>query len=331
MNRPLPIIGAPMAGGISTPELVAAVSNAGGLGFVPAGYLTPERTREQIRKVRELSDEPFGLNIFVAGAEDGDPARIARYARTLEPEAERLGVRLGEPRFEDDHYEAKLELAVEERPAVVSFTFGCPSKTQITRLRAVGIEVSVTVTCPEEAGLAAAMGADSLVLQGTEAGGHRGYFSDDGACGEYGLAALIAAVAECATVPLIAAGGIADRDGVAAVLRAGAQAAQVGTALLLAPEAGTAAAHREVLGGDAGTRLTRAFTGRTARGIMNRFIEQHDHDAVRGYPQVHHVTAPIRAAAKAQGDASALHLWAGTSYRSTRAAPAAEIVAELAG
>jgi nitronate monooxygenase len=331
VKRPLPIIGAPMAGGISTPELVAAVSDAGGLGFLPAGYLTAERVRDDIQKLRAITDAPFGLNIFMGGPDSADAAAIDRYAQTLRGEAQRLGVELGQPRFDDDHYADKLAVALQERPAVVSFTFGCPSEQEINELRAAAIEVCVTVTSPEEAEIAAAAGADSLVLQGTEAGGHRGYFNDDGSNPEASTMALIASISAQMTLPLIAAGGIMDRDGAQAALAAGAQAVQVGTALMLAPEAGTAAVHRSAFADTGGTRLTRAFTGRTARGIVNRFMDEHEADAVRGYPQIHHVTSPVRAAAKAQGDSSALHLWAGTGYRDARELPAGEIVAALAG
>ena len=331
MKRPLPIIGAPMAGGVSTPELVAAVSDVGGLGFLPAGYLSDERVRDDIHKLRAITDAPFGLNIFMGGPNTADAAAIESYAATLAGEAQRLGVELGQPRFDDDHYADKLALALAERPAVVSFTFGCPSEQQIAELKTAGIEVSVTVTSPEEAQIAAAAGADSLVLQGTEAGGHRGYFNDDGSNPEASTAALIASISAQTKLPLIAAGGIMDRGGVEAALAAGAQAVQVGTALMLAPEAGTAAVHRAAFTDTRGTRLTRAFTGRTARGIVNRFMDEHEADAVRGYPQIHHVTSPIRGAAKAQGDASALHLWAGTGYGDARELPAGEIIAALAG
>jgi nitronate monooxygenase len=190
--------------------------------------------------------------------------------------------------------------------------------------------VWVTVTDPEEAEQAAAAGADALVVQGIEAGGHRASFVDADGAGEYGLLALLALVAERTPLPLVASGGIASGGAVAAVLCAGAQAAQIGTAFMRCPEAGTAAAHRAALATRAPTRLTRAFTGRRARGIANRFLREHSAQAPVAYPEVHHATAPLRAAGRAAGDPEVLNLWAGQAHELARDLPAAELVAALA-
>jgi nitronate monooxygenase len=216
-----------------------------------------------------------------------------------------------------------------ERPAVVSFTFGCPDATVVARLHASGSDVWVTVTIPDEAEQAAAAGADALVVQGLEAGGHRGGFSDPPDAEEVGLLALLALVRARLALPLVAAGGIADGAAVAAVLCAGAAAAQLGTALMLTPEAGTPAPQRAALSQRGQTALTRAFTGRSARGIVNRFMREHT-EAPVAYPDVHHLTAPIRAAARAAGDAEAINLWAGQAHELARSAPAAEIVEAIA-
>jgi nitronate monooxygenase len=243
--------------------------------------------------------------------------------------AQRLGERAGEPRHDDDHLDAKLTLLEAERPAVVSFTFGCPEPATVERLQDAGIAVWITVTTPAEARVAAEAGADGLVVQGAEAGGHRGSFAST-AAGDIGLLALLQLVQAVTDLPLVAAGGIADGRGVAAVLAAGAAAAALGSALMLADEAGTSPPHRAALQGDKRTAITRAFTGRPARGIANRFMAEHDAHAPAGYPDVHHVTAPVRAAARAQGDADGINLWAGQAYALARSGPAAEIVRAIA-
>jgi nitronate monooxygenase len=326
----LPIVQAPMGGGPSTPELAAAVGEAGGLGFLAAGYRSVDAVRADLAKLRALSRRAFGVNLFAPPAAPGDPAAVARYAERLRSDAERRGVELGEPRHDDDGWQDKLALCVAERVPLVSFTFGCPDAAVLRRLREAGCETWITVTTPAEAGLAARAGADALVVQGVEAGGHRGSF-DPSKPGELGLLALLQLVRAETNLPLVATGGIADRAGVAAVLAAGASAAQLGTAFMLTPEAGTADAHRRALRGGARTVLTRAFTGRPARGIENRFIREHETAAPLAYPEVHHLTAPLRAAARAAGDPDGLHLWAGETYALARELPAAQLARELAG
>src|SRR3954470_8980435 len=307
----VPIVLAPLAGGPSTPELAAAGCNAGGLGFVAGGYLTAGALEERIAALRQLTQRPFGVNLFVPG-DPSDPAAYAGYTREL-----------GEPRFEDDDWEAKLALMERVRPDVVSFTFGCPSRAELARMG----ETWVTVTSPGEAAIALAAGADGLVVQGSEAGGHRGVFADTPGVTQYGLLPLLRLIET--ERPLIATGGIATGAAVAAVLSAGASAAQVGTAFLRAPEAGTAAAHRSALAHQPENALTRAFTGRLARGIRNRFMDEHP-DAPVAYPEIHFATAAMRAEARQRGDAEAINLWAGEAHALAQEKPAAEILAELA-
>jgi nitronate monooxygenase len=325
----LPIVGAPMAGGPTTPQLAAAVSQAGGLGFLAAGYKTPEALREEIATARALTDRPIGVNIFSAPPAGVHRTDIAAFARTLTVEAERYGVELGEPRFDDDAYDAKLEAVIAQRVPVVSFTFGCPSGTSVATLHEVDAAVWVTVTGQTEAAQAIQAGADVLVVQGTEAGGHRGYFDDQADHEELGLLAALRLIGARTELPLIAAGGITDGPAIAAVLAAGAVAAQLGTALLLADEAGTSPTQREWVTRTTPTRLTRAFSGRLARGIVNRFMDEHDRDAPRAYPEVHHLTTPVRAAARARGDGDAINLWAGQGHELARTGPAAELVRQL--
>jgi nitronate monooxygenase len=324
-----PIVQAPMGGGPSTPALAAAVSEAGGLGFVAAGYRSPDTLREDLAELRRLTSRPFGLNIFVPGAPYADAAALERYAEALRGEAERLGVQPGEPRHDDDRFEDKLALAREERVPVVAFTFGCPDAAVLSSLRDAGCAVWVTVTTPDEAAAAARAGADALVVQGVEAGGHRGSF-DAAAPGEIGLLALLQLVRAVTELPLVATGGIATGRGVAAVLAAGAAAAQLGTAFMLTPEAATSPAHRDALRGGARTAITHAFTGRSARGIENRFMREHEHEAPPAYPEVHNLTAPLRAAAREAGDADAFHLWAGQAHPLAEELPAGELVRKLA-
>jgi nitronate monooxygenase len=324
-----PVVQAPLAGGASTPALAGAVCEAGGLGFLAAGYKDPAAVRSDIAELRSLTGRPFGLNVFAPPGPAPDAAAIERYASELAGEAERYGVELGSPRHDDDGWHEKLELAAAERVPVLSVAFGCPERAVVERLHEHEVEVWVTVTKPEEARAAAAAGADALMLQGVEAGGHRGSF-DDAAPGDVGLLALIQVVRETGDLPLVAAGGIATGRGVAAALAAGARAAALGTAFMLAPEAGTSPAHREALRRGGPTKLTRAFTGRMARGIENRFMRERDASAPAGYPDVHHLTAPLRAAARERGDADGFHLWAGQAHALTRELPAGDLVKLLA-
>ena len=321
-----------MAGGPSTPALAAAVSSAGGLGFLAAGYKSVDVVERELAELRTLTPAgvPYGVNLFVpSGA--ADLAEVRTYADGLRIEAERRGVALGEPRWEDDGYAEKVDLLCQQRVPVVSLVFGCPSPSVVDRFHQSGSAVWVTITTVAEAVAAQRIGADALVVQGVEAGGHRGGF-DDIQPGDVGLLALLQLVhaAVGRNVPLIAAGGLSTGRGVAGALACGAAAAQLGTAFLLCPEAGTVPAHRAVIRhGDARTALTRAFTGRTARGIVNRFLLEHP-DAPSAYPEVHHLTAPLRAAARNQGDTEGFHLWAGQAYPLAEPVPATDLVLRLA-
>ena len=323
-----PIVLAPLAGGPATASLAAAVSEAGGLGFLAAGYRSAEAVREEIAELRDLTARPFGVNLFAPGPARGDGAALASYASTLAGEVQRYGVELGEPRHDDDRWDEKLALVAAERIAVVSVTFGCPSRSELDELHAAGCALWVTVTTAAEAVTAHDAGADALVVQGVEAGGHRGSF-DEEAPGEIGLLALLQLVRAVSDLPLVATGGIATGRGVAAVLAAGAAAAQLGTAFMLAPEAATSPAHREALVERGHTALTRAFTGRTARGIENRFMREHEPDAPNGYPEVHYLTAPVRSAARERGDADGFHVWAGQAHTLAAELPAGELVRRL--
>jgi nitronate monooxygenase len=315
-----PIVLAPLAGGPSTPELAAAVSNSGGLGFLGAGYLTADALGERVRATRALTDRPIAVNLFVIAGSPADPSVYRDYVSTLGSDA-------GEPRFDDDEFEAKVDALIADPVEVVSFTFGLPPADALERLRGVGSEIWVTVTTPDEAVRSAAVGADFLVVQGGEAGGHRGSF-DDSDDAVISLLPLLQLVRARVDTPLVAAGGIATAAAVAAVLTAGARAAAVGTAFMLAPEAGTSQVHRNAIASSTPTALTRAFTGKLARGIRNRFMEDHP-DAPRAYPELNYATAPIRATARQEGNPDLVNLWAGEAHSLARARPAAETVRAL--
>jgi nitronate monooxygenase len=324
-----PIVQAPMAGGPSTPALAIAVCEAGGLGFLAAGYKRAEAVREDIATVRAATSAPFGVNVFVPTAAPTEPESLRPYLAELAREAKGQGAELGEPRFDDDDWARKLDLLCEERVPVVSFTFGCPPGDIISRLHAHGVGVWVTVTKLDEAREAARAGTDALVVQGTEAGGHRGAFVDDEDAAGSGLIALLRVIGRDIPLPLIASGGIADGAALAAVLCGGAVLGQIGTALMLAPEAGTSPAQRALLNQPVPTRLTRAFSGRLARGMVNRFLLEHSATAPIAYPEIHHVTSPLRAAARKRGDADAFNLWAGQAHQLAQELPAGEIVRRM--
>jgi len=321
-----PIVQAPMAGGPSTPQLAIAVSEAGALGFLAAGYRSVEAVRDEIEAVRASTDRPFGVNLFVPTPAPADPACYYDFLTELEPEAERQGVQLEDPRFDDDGWERKLRLVCEQRVDVVSFTFGCPTDDVIAQLHAAQVAVWVTVTDPSEARIAHRAGADALVVQGTEAGGHRASFIDDEHAEGRGLLALLRLVARSVPLPLVATGAIADGAAVAAVLCAGASAAQLGTALMLTPEAATTPAQRELLPRPIPTRLTRAFSGRLARAMVNRFLLEHSASAPVAYPEINHATASLRAAARRRSDPDAFNLWAGQAHELAEERPAGELI-----
>ncbi|MBS9534808.1 nitronate monooxygenase [Mycobacterium sp. M1] len=331
----VPVVGAPMAGGPSTPALAAAVSDAGGLGFLAGGYRTPDQLADDITSARAQTAGPIGVNLFVPQPSDADLVLLDEYAELLAPLADHYGVDLGQPRFgDDDCWPEKLDVVADLRPTVVSFTFGTPQPEDLERLRDLRILTVVTVTSTYEAGIALAHGADALVVQGPDAGGHRGTFAPDVLPGSTPLHQLLAEIGHVhGEVPLVAAGGLSTAAAVRGVLDRGAVAAQVGTALLLADEAGTNPVHRAALTNPefGATIVTCAFSGRYARSLENEFTRTLADLAPVGYPEINHLTGPIRAAAVADGDPHGTSLWAGTGFRDIRPGPVAEIIAALIG
>lgn len=327
-----PIVVAPMAGGPSTVELAVAAAKTGAFGFLAAAYKSVETLQAEIDAVRSATAEAFGVNVFVPGHPTAQPTQTSAYLASLHDDAVRLGVALGDPSWDDDGSDAKIEALLASPPPLVSFTFGCPEPSVVEAFHAAGAFVAVTVTDMEEARLAESCGADCLCLQGIEAGAHRGCFTNDGPIGRgLGVRELVSAASRATELPLIAAGGIARADDVAEVLRAGAVAAQCGTAFLRCPESGARAAHKDALADSrfTSTAFTRSFSGRLARGLVNQFMLAHD-DAPAAYPEINNAIRPLRAAAAAAGDVDRMSLWAGTGFRQAAEHPAARIIEQLA-
>ncbi|OZC85488.1 oxidoreductase [Rhodococcus sp. 06-1059B-a] len=320
----IPIISAPMAGGPSTPELAAAVSRAGGLGMLAGALLDLDAFAAKVDSLREVL---FGVNLFLP--DDPSGADVDAYADRIAPWLEKYDAPRGELTRRDDFYPEKFRWLVQNPVPLVSSTFGTFDAAEVAALHEVGTEVWCTVTSAREAEEAEANGVDALIVQGPEAGGHRGSF--DGSAPEEPLAELLEVVRRASALPRIAAGGLMDGNDVAPLLKSGAaHAAQLGTAFLNTAEAGTRPVHREQLTATEETAVTRAFSGRPARGIVNEFMRDHSGDAPLAYPDLHYLTAPMRAKSGAAGDPSALSMWAGTGHRRARAASATDLMAEWA-
>jgi nitronate monooxygenase len=330
----LPVVAAPMAGGPSTPALVVSVARAGGLGFLAGGYKTNALLAEQITAVRRRT-ALFGVNLFVPNIVPLDPTAFHRYAEELAPLAGRYDIDLlgASPVEDDDDWEAKVALLEKQPAPVVSFTFGLPPTDVVRRLQRVGSRVVQTVTSPDEARQAAEIGVDGLVVQGCHAGGHSGTFNPAEPVRDVPLDALVGSVRDEVQLPLWAAGGLSSAADVDAVRSAGAEAAVVGTVLLRTPESGATTAYKTGLAdpGLTETVMTRAFSGRPARGLLNEFIVRYGEKAPLGYPAIHHLTSPIRKAAAAAGDFSHINLWAGSGFARATQEPAGEILRRLAG
>ncbi|SEK49632.1 nitronate monooxygenase [Streptacidiphilus jiangxiensis] len=330
----LPVLAAPMAGGPTTPALVVAVAEAGGLGFLAAGYKTPEAMDAEVTAVR-AEGVPFGVNLFVPNPVPVDPEAFRRYAGALEPEARALGVPTqawGSAIVEDDDaFAAKIDVLRAAPVPVVSFTFGVPRPAVVAALRGTGTFVLQTVTSAAEARVAADAGVDGLVVQASAAGGHSGTLTPAVVPAAVPLPDLVRQVRSAVPLPVLAAGGVATAEAVTEALGAGALAVAVGTVLLRSAEAGTSAPYRAALADPTrrGTVVTRAFTGRPARALRNTFTDRHDTTAPGGYPAVHHLTGPLRRAATAAGDPEWINLWAGTGHRHATDEPAARILARL--
>ena len=333
----LPIVQAPMAG-VSTPALAAAVSNAGGLGSIAVGSADVEATRRLIRETRALTGRPFNLNLFCHRPPRRDPAREARWLETLAPRFRSFGAeppaRLAEVYRTFVGDETMLALLLEERPPVVSFHFGPPPRAAADALRAAGVRLLASATNLDEARALEAAGADAIVAQGYEAGGHRGVSDPDAPDDRLGTLALTRLLAARCRVPVIAAGGIMDGAGIAAALALGAGAAQLGTAFVGCPESSADAAYRAALASPAAahTVMTRLISGRPARCLQNRFTELAaavDEGTLPDYPLAYAAGKALATAARAAGETGFSAQWAGQGAPLARFLPAAELVAAL--
>ena len=329
-DLPIPIIQAPMVGA-SFDALAVAVSGAGGLGTLAIATLAPGEIGPAIAGVRAQTDAPFGVNLLMAPKAAPTPSELDTALARLAPWYQALGAPLpAAPNQFAQDFDAQFAAVVEAGPPMASFTFSILTEAQVAALRAAGTLVVGTATTVAEARAWAAVGADGICAQGFEAGGHRGHFLAEVEASLVGTMALVSTIRAAVDLPVIAAGGIMDGRGVAAALALGASAVQMGTAFLLADEAVTPAPWRGAVGapGDDATRLTRAFTGRHARGIENRFMREMQavQDAVPAYPVQNRLTQPLRAAATAAGDPEMLSLWAGQGVGLARPGSAGEMV-----
>lgn len=329
-----PIIQAPMAGGATTPELVSAVSEAGGLGFLGAAYLTAEAIATTGDEVRRRTPRRFGINLFAPLPEPA-PGDVSRMLDLLAPVHASLGLSPPEaPNAPPSSFDTQLEAVLATDATVFSFTFGLLPEGVVDRLHARGILVMGTATTVDEALQLEGSGVDAIVAQGSEAGAHRGTFGASFEAAMIGTIALVPQVVDAVRVPVVASGGIMDGRGIAAALVLGAEAAQLGTAFLTCPESGVPASHKRAIldAHEHATRLTRAFSGRPARGLANRLMDliDGDADAIAGFPVQNALTRSVRTAAAAAEDADHLSLWAGQGVRLARSLPAAQLVATLA-
>ncbi|WP_157201544.1 nitronate monooxygenase family protein [Massilia sp. Root418] len=331
---PHPIIQGPTAGGGNTPEQVAAVSNAGALGSLAASLLSPDALRSQVTAIRALTDRPFLLNFFVQGTPAPAAADVQRAKDLLKPVYAALGWdELPTPAKWCEDFAAQFETLLELRPAVASFTFDILTPDQVARLHAAGIAVIGTVTTIAEALAWQAAGADAVVASGVEAGGHRGTFIGAQKDATLTTFELLPAVVAAVRIPVIAAGGIMDGKDIKRVLATGAKAVQMGTAFLVTNESGIHPAYKQALltAGERPTRQTRAFSGRYARGLENRFMltMAEVELEVPAYPVQNALTGSIRAEAARRGDTEWMSLWCGSSVDRARGMPAARLVETL--
>jgi nitronate monooxygenase len=323
-----PVIQAPMAGGITTSKLVVEVSNAGGLGMIGAGYMTPIQIREQIKEIKPLTSEPFGINLFVPNEFTYTKSEVKSAIQKLQPIRTQLHINkennIDIPTCNQvmETFNEQIKVVIEERVPVCSFTFGIPSKEIISELKMNGIILIGTATTVEEAIEAQKSGMDMVVVQGSEAGGHRGNFISQSQDSLIGLMSLIPQVVDHVTIPVIAAGGIMDGRGLMASLCLGALGVQMGTAFLTCFESGAHPIYKDAImhAKENQIVLTRAFSGKYARGIKNKFIEEMEkhEDSLPDFPVQNALTQPIRKAATSQQNPEYLSLWSGQSPRLAR-------------
>jgi nitronate monooxygenase len=332
----LPILQAPMAG-VQGSALAVAVSNAGGLGALPCGMLGPDEMRGELAAIRAQTTRPFNVNFFCHAAPAVSAEREAAWRAALSPYFAELGIDAGAIAAgpaRSPFSSAAADVLSDFEPPVVSFHFGLPAAGLLARVRAWGAKILSSATTVEEARWLEAQGVDAVIAQGFEAGGHRGMFLSEDLTTQVGTFALLPQIVQAVKVPVIAAGGIADARGVAAAMKLGAAGVQIGTAYMLCPEATTSAVHRAALKSEAArhTALTNLFSGRPARGIVNRLMRELGpmSAAAPAYPLAAAAIAPLRARAESRGSGDFSTLWAGQNASGCKEMPAADLTRELA-
>ncbi|PFO02320.1 nitronate monooxygenase [Bacillus sp. AFS076308] len=318
-----PIIQAPMAGGVTTSKLVAEVSNSGGLGMIGAGYMTPVQIREQIREIKQLTSNPFGINLFVPNEFKVTDNEIKSANQLLNPIRQQLKLQPKDdfelPIFNNvlEKFNEQIKVIIEEKVPICSFTFGIPSREVITELKQSNIILMGTATTVREAVENEKAGMDIVVVQGSEAGGHRGSFIDGDQESLVGLMSLIPQVVDNVSIPVVAAGGIMDGRGLMASICLGAKGVQMGTAFLTCVESGAHKVHKHAIlnANEDQTLLTRSFSGKWARGIKNKFIlEMQEHEALLpDFPVQNTLTQDLRKTSSAQNNQNFMSLWSGQS------------------
>ncbi|MGD0297779.1 MAG: nitronate monooxygenase [Bryobacteraceae bacterium] len=335
LNIQHPIIQGPLGGGPSTPELVAAVSNAGGLGSLGAAYLTPEQITAAIQKIKSLTEKPFQVNLFVGGWNVNAPTDPTPMLELLTEIHYTLGLPPPAPPLpKPDPFPEQFEAVLDAQPPIFSFTFGIPNPDAMARLKKRGILTLGTATTVAEARLLAEAGVDAIVAQGAESGAHRGTFAGPFESCMVPTLELVRGIAAVVSKPVIATGGLMDGRDIAAAIAAGASAASLGTAFLVTTESAAPRAYKEAIlsAKKDNTVVTSAFSGRPARGLPNMFIQKlmgHE-DAILPYPLQNALTRAMRTAAAARGNPEFLSLWAGQGVARSRSMPAAELVRRLA-
>lgn len=336
LNIKLPIIQAPMAG-FDSVALARSVSSTGALGSLACALLDPDAVRESTRALRHEMPRPFNLNFFCHTMEIPDFAAIERWKAFLRPHYERLGLDIetvAESRLRLPFREEMCGVVEELRPEVVSFHFGLPSPDLVDRIKACGAKILSSATSVREARWLESRGCDAIIAQGIEAGGHRGMFLETNIAAQVGLFALLPQIRDAVSVPVIAAGGIADARGVVAAFALGASGVQLGTAFLLCPEANVSPVYRQALKDvtDNGTVLTNLFSGRPARGILNRYLEESGpmSDAAPPFPYAATLAAPLRAASERAGSPDYMQMWSGQAGRLATSMPADQFIRDLA-
>lgn len=328
-----PVIQAPVAGS-TTPELVAAVSNGGGLGSIGAGYYKPEKLTEDIANTKTLTDKPFAVNLFVPEYNKVTGAQIDRMKEILTPYYEEFNIEPDMPTIDkDDTFDQLVQIIIDENIKICSFTFGIPDPVTVKKLKKAGVTLIGCATTVEEAVLNEQAGIDMVVAQGFEAGGHRGSFAQGNLKSSVGTMSLVPQMADSVNIPVIAAGGIMDGRGVHASLTLGAGAAQLGTAFLTTKESATPKIHKDAIlnSTEADTILTKSYSGKYARGIRNQFIddmEKYQAD-ILPYPYQNQMTKKIRSKAAAEGRTDLLHLWSGQGVRLSRDVEAGKLLKDI--